>query len=202
MSMPSIVCGTCQAPVPYGRLSCPACGELLASVAGAGRRMGITVLPSPGFDAEPDDVSSAPVVDAAPVLKPSSRKRSAMAVPTVLPDPAESWDAVPGTDDDDADEALVRDVASSPVEPTAQDAPGPRDVADAPVVPTIAAVAAAAPPIEAPPPVETPAPVEPRQPPVEPAPPPEPLVPTAVEPLLDDDRPQPSVLSDVAPAWP
>lgn len=33
-----IVCGECGNVVPYGRLSCPECGELLASVAGAGRR--------------------------------------------------------------------------------------------------------------------------------------------------------------------
>lgn len=37
MSPQSIVCTTCDAAVPYGRLSCPACGELLASVAGAAR---------------------------------------------------------------------------------------------------------------------------------------------------------------------
>ncbi len=33
MAVQSIVCGTCEAAVPYGRLSCPSCGELLASVA-------------------------------------------------------------------------------------------------------------------------------------------------------------------------
>jgi hypothetical protein len=37
MTAQSIVCGTCSAPVAYGRLSCPSCGELLASVAGARR---------------------------------------------------------------------------------------------------------------------------------------------------------------------
>src|SRR5688572_8522083 len=37
MSPQSIVCATCSATVPYGRLSCPSCGELLASVAGAAR---------------------------------------------------------------------------------------------------------------------------------------------------------------------
>jgi hypothetical protein len=37
MTAQSIVCGTCAASVPYGRLSCPNCGELLASVAGAKR---------------------------------------------------------------------------------------------------------------------------------------------------------------------
>ncbi len=34
MTTQSIVCGSCNAAVPYGRLSCPSCGELLASVAG------------------------------------------------------------------------------------------------------------------------------------------------------------------------
>jgi hypothetical protein len=33
----SIVCGSCGSDVPYGRLSCPACGDLLASVAGRSR---------------------------------------------------------------------------------------------------------------------------------------------------------------------
>ena len=37
MSSQPIVCAACDAPVPFGRLSCPACGELLASVAGAPR---------------------------------------------------------------------------------------------------------------------------------------------------------------------
>ena len=31
MTAQSIVCGACAAEVPYGRLSCPSCGELLAS---------------------------------------------------------------------------------------------------------------------------------------------------------------------------
>ena len=42
MTAQSIVCGTCAAAVPYGRLSCPSCGELLASVAGARRAAGRT----------------------------------------------------------------------------------------------------------------------------------------------------------------
>lgn len=37
MTTQAMVCGSCAAEVPYGRLSCPSCGELLASVAG-GRR--------------------------------------------------------------------------------------------------------------------------------------------------------------------
>jgi hypothetical protein len=37
MATQSIICGTCATAVPNGRLSCPACGELLASVAHARR---------------------------------------------------------------------------------------------------------------------------------------------------------------------
>ena len=37
MTAQSIVCRSCAAEVPYGRLSCPSCGELLASVAGSRR---------------------------------------------------------------------------------------------------------------------------------------------------------------------
>lgn len=37
MTAQSIVCGACATEVPYGRLSCPSCGELLASVAGSRR---------------------------------------------------------------------------------------------------------------------------------------------------------------------
>jgi hypothetical protein len=47
MTAQSIVCGTCAASVPYGRLSCPNCGELLASVAGA-KRGGARSLASKG----------------------------------------------------------------------------------------------------------------------------------------------------------
>jgi hypothetical protein len=38
MTTQTIGCSACGAVVPYGRLSCPECGELLASVAGARRR--------------------------------------------------------------------------------------------------------------------------------------------------------------------
>ena len=50
MTAQSIVCGACAAEVPYGRLSCPSCGELLASVAGSRR----TAAPPPARSAVPD----------------------------------------------------------------------------------------------------------------------------------------------------
>ncbi len=39
MAVRTIDCSACGMAVPYGRLSCPDCGELLASVAGAARRL-------------------------------------------------------------------------------------------------------------------------------------------------------------------
>ncbi len=47
-----IVCGECGNVVPYGRLSCPECGELLASVAGVGRRASTNGVA--GHDLAPD----------------------------------------------------------------------------------------------------------------------------------------------------
>ena len=39
MALRTIECSACGMAVPYGRLSCPECGELLASVAGATRHL-------------------------------------------------------------------------------------------------------------------------------------------------------------------
>lgn len=64
MTAQSIVCGSCAADVPYGRLSCPSCGELLASVAGSRRfsaaaaRSRVPAAPSP----VPDPPSTVPDV--------------------------------------------------------------------------------------------------------------------------------------------
>lgn len=59
MTAQSIVCGSCANEVPYGRLSCPSCGELLASVAGSRR----SPTASPARSAVPDvlyDAGAAP----------------------------------------------------------------------------------------------------------------------------------------------
>lgn len=62
MTAQSIVCGTCAAAVPYGRLSCPSCGELLASVVGARRPSSAlsatSVRPDVPYDAESAPLSS------------------------------------------------------------------------------------------------------------------------------------------------
>jgi hypothetical protein len=60
MTAQSIVCGTCTAAVPYGRLSCPSCGELLASVVGARRPLSALSDTSARQDV-PYDAESAPL---------------------------------------------------------------------------------------------------------------------------------------------
>jgi len=63
MTAQSTVCGTCSASVPYGRLSCPSCGELLASFAGARRPSAVAT--STAIASRPPDVLHD--LDAAPL---------------------------------------------------------------------------------------------------------------------------------------
>jgi hypothetical protein len=62
MTTQSIVCGACAASVPYGRLSCPSCGELLASVTGA-RRGGAASIKSARAASAPSAASAASLPD-------------------------------------------------------------------------------------------------------------------------------------------
>ncbi len=80
MTTKTIDCIDCGASVPYGRLSCPACGALLASVAGALRppaRAVDAVAPGPepiaAADPEPDPepiAASDPEPDPGPLVEP------------------------------------------------------------------------------------------------------------------------------------
>lgn len=56
----SMVCVACGAAVPYGRLSCPSCGELLASVAGARRPSSVEAAPVGEPVSGVDDATAAP----------------------------------------------------------------------------------------------------------------------------------------------
>jgi hypothetical protein len=67
MTIKSIECADCGAPVPYGRLACPSCGALLAAVAG-GPPPAVRVVETPA----PDAVDAAGA-NAAPPPKPRSR---------------------------------------------------------------------------------------------------------------------------------
>ncbi len=77
----SIVCGACRAAVPYGRLSCPECGELLASVVGAPRR---SASASSGGATEVTGSPGGPVVAAPPPSEPEDGPPG----PRSDPDPA------------------------------------------------------------------------------------------------------------------
>jgi hypothetical protein len=73
MTSRTIVCSECGEAVPYGRLSCPACGALLASVAGGSRAAGSIA------ELTPDAAIDAPLLgdDAPLALSPSGISRSA-----------------------------------------------------------------------------------------------------------------------------
>lgn len=59
MAMRTIACTECGTTVPYGRLSCPSCGELLASVTGAARRLtSLATHDTPAVVADADDLGS------------------------------------------------------------------------------------------------------------------------------------------------
>jgi hypothetical protein len=80
-----VVCPECGVPVPYGRLSCPECGSLLASVVGVSRRVTpVTVaeaaVASSTFVAPPPFPLPAVPLPLPPIAPPSP--------PTVAPGPA------------------------------------------------------------------------------------------------------------------
>lgn len=66
MAITTIDCVDCGASVPYGRLSCPACGALLASVAGAYRAPFRMVKAEPAPPEVEEAVTEVPVAEAEP----------------------------------------------------------------------------------------------------------------------------------------
>jgi hypothetical protein len=130
MTAQSIVCGSCAAAVPYGRLSCPSCGELLASVAGArrttGRTNGRRATAAPTAAADPPEigpatsqavtatVAAAPELEVAPMAPVGYAERLAAAaapeggVPDVLYEPATA--PTPGVVEGDLESPPDRDV--------------------------------------------------------------------------------------------
>src|SRR6186997_3208380 len=96
----SIVCGGCGSEVPYGRLSCPECGELLASVAGAIRQP--TTVASQSWPTEDGPVGTP--VDVLPPPPPVLRDAEPMDAAATDVDQAEPLD--PGLTFADAAEPL------------------------------------------------------------------------------------------------
>jgi hypothetical protein len=81
MSPQSIVCAACEATVPYGRLSCPSCGELLASVAGAARS--VNGRARKGRAAVAERAAPAVLIDVPPQTAAAAPSETADAVPEV-----------------------------------------------------------------------------------------------------------------------
>jgi hypothetical protein len=160
MATKTVVCPECAETVPYGRLACPACGSLLAAVAGGVRR----TVPLASVDfSEPSTLDDDPPLPApAPAAK--KRGRGQAATRTTRPKPGEraaaaaaaepklSGEAAPA-DHDDEPLVAARAVADSPDAPPAS-APAPA-VAGTPE-PVAAVTRASAP---------RPAPTGPRTPP-------------------------------------
>lgn len=103
----SIECSACGATVPYGRLSCAECGEMLASVAGA-RRGEIARADSRTDDARTDDERAVPGVlhDAdAPSATGAGRRPDPAPPPNIVS--GASWAA-----DTDGFEALLSETSA------------------------------------------------------------------------------------------
>ncbi len=85
MAVRTVVCPECDAPVSYGRLSCPSCGALLASVAGGATRSLHRVA------AAVPAVEPAPPVAVADPAEPAARRRRTRVTPGVAA-PAQARD--------------------------------------------------------------------------------------------------------------
>jgi len=119
MSSKTIVCAACNAAVPYGRLSCPSCGELLASVAGAAR----------------------PMVAAAVAMRSAPMVETHRATPSVLVDVpsagATGWDT-PEPDDDWGEDEDFEEPLTARAEPALSEPEWPES---RPATPSAVAVA-------------------------------------------------------------
>lgn len=115
MAVRSIECSACGMEVPYGRLSCPSCGELLASVAGVSRPLtwvapdatpaaaspmvATPMVATPGAYVPP---TPEPLAPAEPALPPP-----VIATPAGLPAPARAWAGMADIAEGDAAPAVV-----------------------------------------------------------------------------------------------
>src|SRR6476619_7402572 len=106
MKTKTIACVECGEKVSYGRLSCPACGALLASVAGGPARHVPESTPVEAHDGTPVSVAAAaePAEVTAAAVEPDA--------------PGADAEAEPGTDADSAELELEPAAFSLSPEPT------------------------------------------------------------------------------------
>ncbi|MEO8570333.1 MAG: hypothetical protein ABI553_01420 [Chloroflexota bacterium] len=74
MAIKTIDCVDCGASVPYGRLSCPGCGALLATVSG-GLRPGFRIVDAGSMAPQAEAASGPPIATLAPVVQAHVRGR-------------------------------------------------------------------------------------------------------------------------------
>ncbi len=115
MAARTVVCPECSETLPYGRLSCPACGSLLAAVAGGRARVVAPVAPAPAPApdvAAPEPAEPAVATDEAPAARRRRRWRAKQNESSAAEEPqaAVAAGAAPG----------------SPRPPSASPAAGPR----------------------------------------------------------------------------
>jgi hypothetical protein len=112
MATKTIVCPECDAGVPYGRLSCPSCGALLASVAGSFRRFSANDLgTSVGL--------SAPTPATEAVVPSPARSTPSLPDVTVVVDPEPVAADEASSDDAGWDDEQVPDASADAIpEPT------------------------------------------------------------------------------------
>ncbi len=118
MATTMIVCNACGAGVPNGRLSCPECGELLASVAGTRwNEASATAATAAASPAPVAATGPTPGAYVPPVLAPAS------ALSIAAPAPARAWagtDSLPPIDDVPDTSAAVRSAETKAVKPAAE----------------------------------------------------------------------------------
>ena len=97
MALRTIECSACGTAVPYGRLSCPECGELLASVAGAARHL--TSVAGLGNSAiEPGEVDELVAIEPVVIIEPVAIEPAAADEPVAIePVAAEPAEPPPGS---------------------------------------------------------------------------------------------------------
>lgn len=170
MTVSTTVCGTCSGTVPAGRLSCPNCGELLASVVGGRVAVAASVATSGDTDAPAQEGAAAAAAPPPILYDPATAPTNAVldgdiaTAETALlwPDDADAAD-----DAGDADDAATDPTAAAPavasLDPVADADPRSADTAAATYAATYAGPGAYLPPAAtlperpAPPPVIQPA---------------------------------------------
>lgn len=150
-----VPCRSCGQPVPLGRLACPSCGALVASVSRPEPEANAEELAAGAVEAEPEAVEAEPEPEAELQPEAVDAEPEAIAEPVAAPEPilAAAWPeiaertvAAPTAVPDQVDEALAADgiasggiVPGSYLPPSTVHRPGPAPSAGGSLTPPSAA---------------------------------------------------------------